>query len=330
MEAFLIVVLLIALLVIAIIAKGLLIVKQAEVVVIERLGRFDRLLHSGVNIIWPFLEKPRPVVWRYTYVDLDRTKKILEKSVNRIDLRESVYDFPQQSVITRDNVSIEIDALLYFQVTDPKQAVYEIDNLPNAIEKLTQTTLRNVVGELDLDETLTSRDTINSKLKAILDEATDKWGVKINRVELQDIAPPEDIKTAMEKQMRAERDKRAAILVAEGEKRAKVLNAEGERDARIAEAEGVKRFQVLEAEGEAQARINVASAEAEALRLIVDAIREKGDPVNYLVAVRYLETLKTLGDSPNEKIVFLPFEATGVLSSLGGIKEMLKSVETGK
>ena len=225
METFLIIILLIAVFVIALIAKGLIIVQQAEVVVIERLGKYDRILHSGINIIWPFLEKPRPVIWRYVYADVDTRKRVIERTVNRIDLRETVYDFPRQSVITRDNVSIEIDALLYFQVTDAKKAVYEINNLPNAIEKLTQTTLRNVVGELDLDQTLTSRDTINSKLKLILDEATDKWGVKVNRVELQDITPPEDIRTAMEKQMRAERDKRAAILEAEGGKRAMVLNA---------------------------------------------------------------------------------------------------------
>ena len=329
METFLIIILLIAVFVIALIAKGLIIVQQAEVVVIERLGKYDRILHSGINIIWPFLEKPRPVIWRYVYADVDTRKRVIERTVNRIDLRETVYDFPRQSVITRDNVSIEIDALLYFQVTDAKKAVYEINNLPNAIEKLTQTTLRNVVGELDLDQTLTSRDTINSKLKLILDEATDKWGVKVNRVELQDITPPEDIRTAMEKQMRAERDKRAAILEAEGGKRAMVLNAEGERDAAVAKAEGVRQSQILQAEGEAKARINVAEAEAKAIKLIVDAIKEEGDPINYLVAVRYLETLKSMTDGQNEKTVFLPYEATGILSSLGGIKEMLKSVGPG-
>ncbi|PJA28292.1 MAG: hypothetical protein CO189_04835 [candidate division Zixibacteria bacterium CG_4_9_14_3_um_filter_46_8] len=329
METFLIIILLIAVFVIALIAKGLIIVQQAEVVVIERLGKYDRILHSGINIIWPFLEKPRPVIWRYVYADVDTRKRVIERTVNRIDLRETVYDFPRQSVITRDNVSIEIDALLYFQVTDAKKAVYEINNLPNAIEKLTQTTLRNVVGELDLDQTLTSRDTINSKLKLILDEATDKWGVKVNRVELQDITPPEDIRTAMEKQMRAERDKRAAILEAEGGKRAMVLNAEGERDAAVAKAEGVRQSQILQAEGEAKARINVAEAEAKAIKLIVDAIKEEGDPINYLVAVRYLETLKSMTDGQNEKTIFLPYEATGILSSLGGIKEMLKSVGPG-
>ncbi|MBD3168347.1 MAG: SPFH/Band 7/PHB domain protein [candidate division Zixibacteria bacterium] len=315
MEAFLIIIIFVALMVIAIVTKGLMIVQQAEVVVIERMGKFHSVLQSGVNIIWPFIDRPRPVVWRYVRVEPDGEKVIIEKTVNRIDLRETVYDFPSQSVITRDNVTIDIDALLYFQVTDPKKVVYEIANLPNAIEKLTQTTLRNVVGELDLDDTLTSRDVINSKLKIILDEATDKWGVKINRVELQDITPPEDVRTAMEKQMRAERDKRAAIL-----------QAEGERQAQITRAEGIKKSQILQAEGEAQARINVAEAEAEAIRVVIESVKEKGDPVNYLVAVRYLDTLKNMVDGQNEKTIFLPYEATGILSSLGGIKEMLTSV----
>ncbi|MCP4634036.1 MAG: paraslipin, partial [candidate division Zixibacteria bacterium] len=257
---------------------------------------------------------------------LDGKKIIRERTVTRIDLRETVYDFPSQSVITRDNASIEIDALIYFQVTEPKKVVYEIANLPHAIEKLTQTTLRNVVGELDLDETLVSRDTINSKLKSILDDATDKWGVKVNRVELQDITPPEDVQSAMEKQMKAERDKRAAILEAEGMKKSAVLKAEGDRDAEVARAEGNKKSQVLRAEGEAQARINVATAEAEAIKLVTGAVEEKGDPINYLVAVRYLETLKTMTDGQNEKTIFLPYEATGILSSLGGIKEMLTAV----
>ena len=170
-------------------------------------------------------------------------------------MRETVYDFPRQNVITKDNVMTEINALLYFQVMDPVKAIYEIENLPLAIEKLTQTTLRNVIGELDLDECLTSRDTINMKLRTILDEASHKWGVKVNRVELQDINPPRDIREAMEKQMRAERDRRAQIIDAEGSKRAAVLQAEGIQQAQITQAEGQKQSQVLEAEGDAQARI---------------------------------------------------------------------------
>src|SRR5690606_30679799 len=183
------------------------------------------------------------------------------REVSRIEMRESVYDFPRQSVITKDNVITEINAMLYFQIVDPIKAVYEISNLPDAIEKLTQTTLRNVVGEMDLDETLSSRDTINSKLRAVLDQATDKWGVKVNRVELQDINPPVTIRDAMEKQMRAERDKRAKILEAEGTKAQLSLEAEGHKVAEINQAEGEKQAQILRAEGEAQARLKVAEAE---------------------------------------------------------------------
>ncbi|MHC4506600.1 MAG: SPFH domain-containing protein, partial [Planctomycetota bacterium] len=233
-----------------------------------------------------------------------------------------------QGVITSDNVAITINALLYFQITDPKKAVYEIENLPNAIEKLTQTTLRNVIGELDLDETLTSRDTINNKLRNILDEATDKWGVKVTRVELQDIEPPGDVKAAMEKQMRAERDRRAQILTAEGTKKSKILEAEGTKEAEINHAEGEKRSRILVAEGQAEARKLVADAEAEAIRKITGAVEAgKGDPTTYLLAVRYIDTLKEMVSGQNNKVVYLPYEATGVLSSIGSIKEMLEGIK---
>jgi len=200
--------------------SGLKIVQQSETIIIERLGRYNRTLKSGINIIWPIIDKPRDITWRYVIDAIDGRKYVKFRTKSRIDLRETVYDFPRQNVITKDNVGVEINALLYFQIMDPVKAIYEIENLPDAIEKLTQTTLRNVIGELELDETLTSRDTINNKLRLILDEASNKWGVKVNRVELQDINPPEDIRQAMEKQMRAERDRRANILEAEGLKRA--------------------------------------------------------------------------------------------------------------
>jgi regulator of protease activity HflC (stomatin/prohibitin superfamily) len=218
--------------------------------VIERLGKYHRILQSGVNILWPFFDKPRRIQWRFTATDINGQKIIRTSDIERIDLRETVYDFPRQNVITKDNVTMTIDTILYFQITDPVRTVYEIANLPDAIEKLTQTTLRNVIGDLDLDQTLTSRDTINAKLRSILDDASDKWGVKVNRVELQDIAPPPDIKGAMEKQMRAERDRRAAILEAEGQKTSAVLVAEGNKEAEIARAEGEKRATVLVAEGQ--------------------------------------------------------------------------------
>jgi regulator of protease activity HflC (stomatin/prohibitin superfamily) len=322
---------LVAVFVIIFLVKGFKIIPQAETMVIERLGKYHRTLSSGINIIIPILEKPRIIQWRYIEEDMQQKKIFRTKNVVRIDLREMVYDFPRQNVITRDNVLTEINAMLYFQITNPMKAVYEIANLPDAIEKLTQTTLRNVIGEMDLDETLSSRDTINSKLRAILDEATDKWGVKINRVELQDINPPQDIKDAMEKQMRAERDRRAVILEAEGEKRSRILEAEGFREAEINRAEGQKQADILKAEGEARARILVAEAEAEAIHKITEVVRESsGDPTSYLIAVRYIETLKQMVSGQNNKVVYLPYEATGVLGSLGGIKDMFDGLKSKK
>jgi len=307
-----------------IIAKGVRIVQQSEAMVIERFGKYRTTLTAGFNVIIPVFDKPREIISRYTRDLPDGNKYVQFLKKQRIDLRESVFDFPKQNVITKDNVMTEINALLYFQVMDPVKATYEIENLPMAIEKLTQTTLRNVIGEMDLDECLTSRDTINSKLRVILDEASNKWGVKVNRVELQDINPPRDIREAMEKQMRAERDKRAQIIDAEGSKRAAILQAEGVQQAQITTAEGQKQAQILEAEGDAQSRIRRAQGEAEAIKLVTQAITgAKADPANYLIAMKYLETLTSMTSGQNNKVIYMPYEATGVLSSVGGIKEML-------
>jgi regulator of protease activity HflC (stomatin/prohibitin superfamily) len=317
---------LLALLVVVLLAKGIRIVKQSEAMIIERLGKYHRTLDSGINVIIPVIDRPRQINWRYTETGFNGEIISIFKLQDRIDLRENVYDFPKQNVITRDNVVTEINALIYFQIVDPLKSVYEIGNLPNAIEKLTQTTLRNVVGEMDLDQCLSSRDTINSKLRAILDDATNKWGVKVNRVELQDINPPLAIRDAMEKQMRAERTRRATILEAEGEKGSQILTAEGQRESDIQRAEGQKQSAILEAEGQAQARIRVAEAEAEAIRLVSEAVKGyAGDPVQYLIAQKYLETLNQMTSGNETKTVFLPYEASGILSSLGGIKELLKS-----
>lgn len=314
----------IALFVLIFAVAGFKIVQQSEVVIIERLGKYSRTLNSGINIIWPIIDKPREITWRYIVEGIDEQKQIRFKQKAKIDLRETVYDFPKQNVITKDNVNIEINALLYFQIMDPVKSIYEIENLPDAIEKLTQTTLRNVIGELELDESLSSRDTINTKLRSILDDATNKWGVKVNRVELQDIAPPPDIMEAMEKQMRAERDRRALVLEAEGQKSAKILEAEGFKESEIKKAEGEKQSDILRAEGTAQARIKIADAESEAIKLISQAVETKnGDPINYLIAMKYIETLKEMVSGEDNKTIYMPFEATGVLSSLGGIKEML-------
>ena len=319
---------LLVLFVLVIIAKGVRIIQQSEAMVIERFGKYRTTLTAGFNIIIPVFDKPREIVFRYTRDLPDGNKYVQFQRKQRIDMRETVYDFPRQNVITKDNVMTEINALLYFQVMDPVKAMYEIENLPLAIEKLTQTTLRNVIGELDLDETLTSRDTINMKLRQILDEASNKWGVKVNRVELQDINPPRDIREAMEKQMRAERDRRAQIIDAEGSKRAAVLQAEGIQQSQITTAEGQKQSQILEAEGDAQSRIRRAQGEAEAIRLVTEAIKaSNGDPTNYLIAMKYLETLTDMTSGQNNKVIYMPYEATGVLSSVGGIKEMLEGAK---
>ena len=297
------------------ILRGIKIVSQSETLIVERLGKYNRTLNAGINVILPIIEKAKETIARRQDGRLIAT--------SRIDMREQVYDFDKQSVITKDNVMTEINALLYFQIVDPMKAVYEIQNLPVAIEKLTQTTLRNVVGEMELDETLTSRDTINSKLRNVLDDATNKWGVKVNRVELQDITPPESIRRTMELQMQAERNRRAEILKAEGEKQAQILNSEGEKQAEINAAEADKQANILKAEGEARAKILQAEAEATAIRNITEAVSSGGaDPVNYLLAVKYVEALKEIASGQQNKTVYLPYEATNMLGSIGGIKDL--------
>ena len=220
---------------------------------------------------------------------------------------------------------MEINALLYFQIVDPFKAVYEINNLPNAIEKLTQTTLRNIIGEMELDQTLTSRDTINTKLRAVLDDATNKWGIKVNRVELQDIIPPSTVLQAMEKQMQAERNKRATILTSEGEKQAVILKSEADQKAAINRAEAAKQQAILHAEGEAQARIRRAEAEAIAIDKITEAVGKSTNPANYLLAQKYIQALQEIAAGDKTKTVYLPYEATNLLGSIGGIKDLFKS-----
>jgi regulator of protease activity HflC (stomatin/prohibitin superfamily) len=306
-------------------SKSIKVVPQSETRVIERLGRFHSVLNPGLNIILPFIDRAKVVYTRRVENSINGRLMVRVATTPVIDLREQVYDFPSQQVITRDNVTTEINALLYFQIVDPKKAVYEIDNLPNAIEKLTQTSLRNVIGELELDETLTSRDTINSKLQAILDDATNKWGVKVNRVELQDITPPESVRVAMEKQMQAERNRRAEILNAEGEKKSLILRSEGEKESQINRAEAVKQAEILRAEGQSRAKILQAEAEAEAIRRVTEAVRDsQTDPATYMLAVKYIETLRDITSGKDCKTVYMPYEATGVLSSIGSIKDIFK------
>ena len=283
---------------------SIVIISQSETKIIERLGKYYATLQPGINIIIPFIDHAKDIValraGRYTYT-------------NSIDLREQVYDFDRQNVITKDNIQMQINALLYFQIIDPFKAVYEINNLPNAIEKLTQTTLRNIIGEMELDQTLTSRDTINTKLRAVLDDATNKWGIKVNRVS-----------EAMEKQMQAERNKRATILTSEGQKQSAILQSEGEKQAAINRAEANKQQQILIAEGEAEARIRKAEAEAIAIQKITDAVGKSTNPANYLIAQKYIQMLTELAQNNNQKTVYLPFEASNLMGSIGGIKDMFK------
>lgn len=307
-------------------SKAVYLVNQAEVVVIERLGKYHRTLTPGLHILIPFADTPHSCVWTYVKQDGYGKYHRYMHHVRKIDLRESVYDFPKQNVITKDNVNIEINALLYYQITDPKAAIYEVSNLPEAIEKLTQTTLRNVIGSMDLDETLVSRDSINDKLQLILDEATDKWGVKVNRVELQEVNPPRDIQIAMEKQMRAERDRRAIILESEGEKRAAILKAEGQQESQILRAEGIAQSRIREAEGEAAARLTVAEAESKAIEMIQRVVPGK-DPLAYMVAREYMKTLPEMMKDKTAKMIVVPYEATALTGSLSIIKKVFEEAK---
>jgi len=305
----------IALLVVA--WKTIKIVPQSSVLLIERLGRFHRTAQSGLNIIVPFFESPRAVYWTN-----------VRPGLTSIDLREQYIDLPPQPVITRDNVTINVDSVVYWQITDPVKAVYEVADLVGGIVQLTITGMRAVMGEMDLDHTLSSRDQINAKLRLILDEATDKWGVKVTRVDVKNINPPEDVRITMEKQMTAERNRRALILQAEGDKQAAITRAEGEKQAAVTRSEGEKASAILSAEGAAQARLVAASAEAQAINQIAQIIGNSEQTTQYLITSRYIESLKDMTRTQNSKVIFMPMETSGVLASVGAIKEVF--AETGE
>lgn len=292
--------------------KTIRIVPQATVMLVERLGRFDKVASSGLNILIPFLDKPRAVYWTNA-----------RGGMTSIDLREQYIDLPPQPVITRDNVTIHVDSVVYWQITDPVKAVYEMNDLVGGIVQLTITGMRAVMGDMDLDHTLSQRDQINAKLRIILDEATDKWGVKVTRVDVKNINPPEDVRITMEKQMTAERNRRALVLQAEGDRQAAITRAEGEKQAAVTRAEGEKQSSILAAEGAAQARLRAAEAEAEAISKIADVMQEHGNPANYLITQRYIESLRDMTRTNNSKVIFMPVETAGVLSSVGAIKEVL-------
>ncbi len=272
------------------------IVPQAHIYIIERLGAYSETWNVGVHFKIPFIEKVARVV----------------------SLKEKVVDFPPQPVITKDNVTMQIDTVVFYQITDGKLFTYGVDNPMMAIENLTATTLRNIVGDLELDETLTSRDTVNTKMRAILDEATDAWGIKINRVELKNILPPREIQDAMEKQMKAERERRESILKAEGEKRSQVLVAEGEKESMILRAEAAKEAQIKKAEGEAQAILEVQRATAEGLKLIKEVGLD-----NNVIALQSLEALKEVADGQATKII-IPSELQSLSSLAVSLKEVIK------
>ncbi len=269
-------------------ATGIKIIRPWQKGLVERLGKYQRTADAGLTIIIPFMER-----------------------LLKIDMREQVVDVPPQSVITKDNVVVEVDAVVYYEVTDPVKVTYNVANFYTAATKLAQTNLRNLVGDLALDESLTSREVINTKLRQILDDATDKWGTKVTRVELQRIEPPVDVTDAMHRQMKAERDRRAMILEAEGQKRSAILRAEGEAEA-IKKVADANRYQ----------KLTVAKGEAEAVERVYNAIHN-GRPTNDLIAIKYLEALQKIADGQATKI-FLPLEASGILGSVAGIGELLK------
>ncbi len=298
-------------------AKTIKIVPQSSVLLIERLGKFHRVAASGLNIIVPFFESPRSVYWTN-----------VRPGLTSIDLREQYIDLPPQSVITRDNVMVNVDSVVYWQITDPIKSVYEVNDLVGSIVQLTYTGMRSVIGKLDLDHTLSSREQINNELRMILDEATDKWGVKVTRVDIKNISPPEDVRITMEKQMTAERNRRALILQAEGDRQAAITRAEGEKQAAITRSEGLKESAILEAEGAAQARLRAAGAEAQAIANIAQTIGNAEQTTQYLITARYIESLRDMSRSQNSKVIFMPVETSSMLSSIGAFKEVFS--ETGE
>ncbi len=302
----------ILIIIIAIIAfKSFRIVSESQVIVVERLGRFSDVYTAGLHVLVPFLDTVRATV----------------------SLKENTMDVPPQGVITKDNVTITIDTVVFYQITDAKKAVYEIEDLRSSIRYLATTTIRDIVGKMDLDSTFSSREEINVQLREILDVATDKWGCKVNRVEIKDINPPKDIRDAMEKQMNAERTKRSSILLAEGEKEsairiaegqkeARILDAEAEKETNIRRAEGIRQAKILEATGEAEAIERIAEAKSKEIEVVYGAIKNS-QPDDRLVAIKTLEALEKVADGSANK-VFIPFDATKALAGLGSLKEITK------
>jgi regulator of protease activity HflC (stomatin/prohibitin superfamily) len=299
----------VVLLLVIVISSSVKIIPQAHVALVERFGKYKKTLGVGIWFTIPFVDRLR----------------------SKISLKEKIGDFPPQPVITKDNVTMQIDTVIYYRITDAFLFTYNVEHPISAIEKLTATTLRNIIGELELDETLTSRDTINDKMRLIIDEATDPWGIKITRVELKNIIPPRDIQESMEKQMRAERERREAILRAEGEKRAAILTAEGAKESKILQAEGAKESEILKAEADRQALIARASGEAEAILKVYEAqaagikLINQANPSAAFLSIKGYEALEKLGLSPASKII-IPSEIQGAAGAIASLVELAKPV----
>lgn len=301
------------------IVKGLMIVPQQNVVVIERLGKYHTTLVSGLSWIFPFIDKPRKIKWRRV-IRGKGTTSYIEDMRKFLDLRENPYDIPPQNVITRDNVGVVIDGLIYFQITDGKKACYEVTELFQAIEKLSQTSLRSLVGDMDLDETLSGRDKINTALTKIMDEAADKWGVKVHRVEIQDITPPPDVQASMEKQMRAERERRATVTEAEGRKTADILTSEGEMQKKINLAEGEKQAMIRRAEAEKR----FLELRGEGEKTFIEQIKNSvgtDSLVEYILGIKYIEKIPDMFGGTNKVIV--PYEAMGLMGAIKSIQSIM-------
>ena len=300
----------VVLLVLIIIIRNIYVVQQSKAYVVERLGAFSKVWEVGIHFKAPFIERV----------------------AKKVSLKEQVLDYPPQPVITKDNVTMQIDTVVYFQITDPKLYAYGVEQPMVAMETLTATTLRNIIGDLELDQTLTSRDVINTKMRAILDEATDPWGIKVNRVELKNILPPQDIQNSMEKQMKAERDRRQAILQAEGTKRSQVLVAEGEKEAAILKADAEKQAAILKAEAEKQAAILRADGEAQAIMAVQKAMAESLEllnqhaPNDQVVKLKALEAMQKIADGKATKII-IPSELQGLAGLAAGVVESVKDVK---
>ena len=330
--------------IIIIIVKSIVLVPQSYAVIIERFKKYKKTLHSGVNFVFPFIDHRKKAVFQIRSQSVE-SNRYGRHSQTLIDIREQMLDYETQKVITKDNITLKVDPLLYFQIVDVAKAVYEVSNFPNAIEQLTKTALRNTIGALDLDQVLSARDQMNEQLRKSLDEATDNWGVKVTRVELQEIEPPESIMEDLEKQMKAERERRAQVLAAEGLKQKQILESEGEKQFKLNIAEAEKNAIIAKSEAERTALINKAEAERQAILLKAEAEAEArkkqaeadatiieltkkafGNDVEYgkyMIAMKYVEALSEMTSGKDNKVIYMPYEATGIISSLSGLKEML-------